>query len=150
MPPLRTAPEPAGLLRRLGAILYDTLLLLALEILGGFLMLTLSGGEAIVPGSAGGHALLWTNRAFMLGVAVLFFCGFWSRGGETLGMRAWRVRLQAVGGGRVGWGQALVRFAAALLSWACLGCGFWAALFDPRRRTWHDRLSGTELVRVRH
>ena len=72
----------------------------------------------------------------------------WTRGGQTLGMRAWRCRLVAADGEPVGWGQTVARFAAALVSWAALGLGFWWALADPERRTWHDRWSGTRIVLV--
>jgi uncharacterized RDD family membrane protein YckC len=87
-------------------------------------------------------------RGVLLSLGCLFFAGFWSRGGQTLGMRAWRIRLVADDGGPVRLGTALLRCLVALLSWACLGAGFWTALFDRERRTWHDRLTGTHLVRT--
>jgi uncharacterized RDD family membrane protein YckC len=61
-------------------------------------------------------------------------------------MLAWRVRLVRSGdGGRIGWKQALIRYIAALFSWVAAGAGFWWSLYDPEKRTWHDRLSRTEL-----
>ncbi len=78
----------------------------------------------------------------------LFFAGFWTHGGQTLGMRAWRIRLVGRGGGRVSWGQATLRFFAAIVSWLALGLGFLWALVDRERHAWHDRCSGTRLIRL--
>ena len=61
-------------------------------------------------------------------------------------MRAWRLRLVAIGGRRVTWRHAIVRYLAALLSWAAAGLGFAWSLIDEEKRSWHDLLSGTRLV----
>jgi uncharacterized RDD family membrane protein YckC len=57
--------------------------------------------------------------------------------------------VQSSNGNRVTWQQALVRYLAALVSWLALGLGFIWSLFDRERKTWHDRLSGTELRMAR-
>lgn len=138
-----TPPAPparqVGLPRRFAAIFYDSLSLLAVLFFATWLLVALAGG-AFTPG----HPLL---RAFLCLLGGLFFAGFWTHGGQTLGMKSWRIRLVAADGGPVGWGPALLRCLAAVLSWVCLGAGFWAALFDRDRRTWHDRISDTYLVR---
>jgi uncharacterized RDD family membrane protein YckC len=72
----------------------------------------------------------------------------WRRGGMTVGMRAWRVRLETLQGGPPGWGACLVRFLVSLLSGAAAGAGFLWSLFDPERRCWHDIASGTRLLRT--
>ena len=138
------APAPpasrVGLPRRCMAIFYDSMALFAIFFFATWLVISLAG-SALPPG----HPVL---RGVLLSLGCLFFAGFWSRGGQTLGMRAWRIRLVADDGGPVRLGTALLRCLVALLSWACLGAGFWTALFDRERRTWHDRLSGTHLVRT--
>lgn len=131
---MRNAP----LRRRLGAILYDSLLVLALLMLATLPFIGLRGGEPVEPGD--------TSYQFaMLFVAWLFFAGFWTRSGRTLGMQSWRLRLETPAGGRPGIGAATLRFLAAVLSWLPLGLGFWWQLWDKDRLTWHDRLSGTRL-----
>lgn len=137
VPPYQTA----GLLRRLGAILYDSLLLLALLFVATALVLPLTGGEAIAPGNP-----LYTSYLFF--VNFFFFAWFWIHGGQTLGMRAWRIRVQQRNGAPITWGQALLRFLVAIASWLLLGAGFLWALFDKERMTWHDRYSQTVLVVV--
>jgi uncharacterized RDD family membrane protein YckC len=126
-----------GLARRLAACFYDSLVLAAVLIFAGAAWVGLSGAAAS-PGD-------WLFRFYLLAVAALFLGAFWRRG-ETLGMRAWKLRIVAVHGGPPSWGRALLRFAAALLSWAVLGLGFWWVLLDRERLAWHDRLSGTRLI----
>jgi len=67
-------------------------------------------------------------------------------GGQTLGMRVWRLRLYALHGGPVEPKQAALRLLAAPFSIAVLGLGYIWVLIDRERRTWHGRISGTRLV----
>lgn len=144
--PFPTPPgvEPAGLLRRLGAMLYDGLLLLAVLIVATALFLPLTGGEAVDP--AKNPVLEFVYRALLLLLIVGFFGLFWTRRGQTLGMASWRLRVERVDGGLLTWGDTLRRLGWALLSLLPFGLGFLWVLFDPQRRAWHDRLSGTRVV----
>jgi uncharacterized RDD family membrane protein YckC len=65
----------------------------------------------------------------------------------TVGMRAWKVRIMDHRGGAPGWGKCLLRFLVSLVSAAAAGIGFLWMLVDAEKRTWHDRASGTRLVR---
>ena len=131
--------------RRLAAALYDGLIVLALWFIGTALIMPLSR-TAVSPD----HPLAETlYRLYLLAIGYAFFAGFWVRDGQTAGMLAWRIKLvNSRDRGPVGWRQTLLRYVAALLSWAALGLGFWWVLFDPERKAWHDRLSGTELVKT--
>jgi len=53
----------------------------------------------------------------------------------------------AADGGVPGWGALWVRFVAGSISLLLAGVGFWWAWLDPERLTWHDRVSGTRLLR---
>jgi uncharacterized RDD family membrane protein YckC len=130
---------PAALWRRLAAFGYDLLLLAALAFCFTWAVLLVRGGREIPPGS------VWFE-ASLLGVAALFFCGFWARGGQTLGMRAWKIRVVASDGGRVGWLRSAARFAAALVSLMPAGLGIWWILLDERKRGWHDLWTDTLVV----
>lgn len=124
----------AGLLRRLAAIFYDWLLLLALWFGASLAFLPLTGGEAILASTQGWLAHLY--HALLLALAAAYFAGSWVLGGQTLGMKAWRLRLQTREGFAPGWRPALLRFGAAtaLLLLAALGSRYlWAAGF-PRAR----------------
>ncbi len=132
--------EPVGLPLRLAAILYDSLLVLALVFLGTLALVILNAGEAI-PAHTGWY------RFFLLAVVAGYFVFFWLRGAETLGMKSWRIMIVRRDGGAVTPRQALLRAGAALLSWLPFGAGFLWSLVDRDGLAWHDRLSGTKLVR---
>lgn len=129
----------AGLFRRLAAILYDSLLLLAVLFIATFIALPLSGGEAV----SGYNPFLTTYLMF---VAFGFFAWFWTHGGQTLGMRAWRLRVVTYDGHPIGLWHALLRFLVAVPSWLLLGLGFLWSLWDKEHLTWHDHYSETILV----
>ena len=131
---------PTGLLRRLASIMYDTLLICGVVFVAALPL-------PLIPEGAREHLLIQlSTQVYLIGVVLLFFSWFWTHGGQTLGMRAWRLRIERDDGGPVGWSQAVRRFFAAGLSWAPCGLGFLWSLFDPDKLTWHDRLSGTRLV----
>ncbi|MBB1473719.1 MULTISPECIES: RDD family protein [unclassified Luteimonas] len=71
----------------------------------------------------------------------------WKRGGQTLGMRPWRLRVVAESGGTPAWQALWLRYAVGTLSLLAAGCGFWWAWIDRDRLTWHDRASQTRLRR---
>lgn len=126
--------------RRLAAIVYDSIVLIGLLFLAAIPPTLVYGGA-----TTGSWPTLFM-RVYLLAVAFAFFGGFWTLGGQTIGMRAWRVRVVRVDGSGIGWRDALVRFAVAALSWAAAGAGFWWSLFDRQGLTWHDRASDTRLV----
>ena len=130
----------AGLVKRLLAGLYDWLLVIALMMVVSVPAVVLLD-DAISPGNA-------AYRSAMVTVALVFFVYFWINGGQTLGMRAWRLRLFSGDGEPVTLSQALRRFAAAWVSALPAGLGFWWALFDAEGRTWHDRWSATRIVQL--
>lgn len=128
-----------GFARRLAAMLYDWLLLFALMLVATSLI-TLPLG---MPSGIG--LVLFQTFTFLL-LPALFFTGFWVRGGQTLGMRSWRIRVVTSTGHRLTWLIALRRLLAAILSLIPCGLGFIWILFDQDRLAWHDRLSGTRLI----
>ena len=72
----------------------------------------------------------------------------WRKGGQTLAMRAWRLRLVDADGGKPSWRALWLRFLVGHLSLLCGGLGFWWAWVDRDRLAWHDRASGTRLLRL--
>ena len=126
------------LLRRLAGFAYDLCLLAAVLFSATAAVLPLNGGRAFETGQ-------WVYPAY-LGMVVFVFVGwFWTHGGQTLGMRAWRLRLVTADGQAVGWGHVAARFAAACFSIASFGLGYWWILFDAEGLAWHDRLSRTRV-----
>ena len=130
----------ASLLRRLMAILYDSLVIIALLMLAAIPPVMLAGGS--MPNTG----LRIAFQAYLLVVMFVFFGWFWVHGGQTIGMRAWRLRVVRLDGGSPGWRTSGVRFLGAWLSFLALGLGYAWALVDRERRTWHDRMSDTRVV----
>jgi len=133
----------ASLPRRVAAMLYDALLLIALWFLATLPFIAARGGEAIDPGSG---PLYLVYQVTLGAVAYAFFVGFWMTKGRTLGMQSWGLQLERIGGGAPGIRAATIRFFAAMISWAPLGLGFMWQLWDRDGLAWHDRLSHTRLV----
>jgi len=134
-----------GLARRLAAMLYDTLLVFGLLLLAS-MVVTLPVG--MLAGEPASEALAG-NRLFQLWLALVppaFFLLFWMKGGQTLGMRSWRLRVVRNDGAPLNGSDALKRLLCALLSWLPLGLGYLWILIDRDKLAWHDRLSGTRLV----
>lgn len=132
-----TKVRPAGLVRRLLAIVYDGFILVAVLFLAAALAL-LAGWEDVTAGKDP----LYT--AYLLVACFLYFAPMWRRG-MTVGMRAWRLRIDSVDGAKPTWTQCALRFVTATASWACLGLGFAWSLFDGQKRCWHDMASRTRL-----
>jgi uncharacterized RDD family membrane protein YckC len=144
MPPKAESNQPerpaCGLGRRFLVMLYDAVIMIALWLLATAIALLAGSG----PVTAGQDAL-YTAYLLLIWFSYLGWC--WRRG-MTVGMRAWRVRIEREDGSPPGWGACLLRFAVSLLSAACLGLGFAWSLFEQRKRCWHDLASGTRLLRL--
>jgi uncharacterized RDD family membrane protein YckC len=128
-----------SLLKRLLAIIYDLLLLFGSLFFAALIALLLFGESA--------SESPWFSLYLFL-ILFLFYGWFWTHGGQTLGMKAWKLRVCMPDGGAISWNKAFLRFLAACLSWGLLGAGYLWALFDPDKQTLHDRLSGTRLIRM--
>jgi uncharacterized RDD family membrane protein YckC len=141
---IQQAPPPAGLLRRLGAMLYDTLIVIALLMVITAALLPLTGGEAITSERYG--ALEYVYQVALLGIVIVFFGWFWTHRGQTLGMQAWRLKVVRQDASTLTWLDAVKRLAAAIISLAPLGLGYFWLLIDRDKLTWHDRLTRTRVV----
>ncbi len=135
-------PATVGFFRRLGAMLYDGLLLFALMAVATTLI-TLPFG---MPGGAG--RIVYQVFLFEI-IPLIFFSGFWVHGGQTLGMRAWKLKLIRADSNPVCWSDAFKRYLAVHLSWLALGLGFLMIFVDPGNLAWHDRLSNTRLIMLK-
>jgi len=127
-----------GLFRHLIVIIYDLLLLLACLLLATFVIVALNRGEAIGQGNP-------FFIAYLIGVSFAFYGWFWTHGGQTLGMRTWKVTLYSQHHQAANWQQALLRFTVSILAWLPFGFGIWWQYLNKDNQSWPDRLSGTYL-----
>ena len=137
--------NPASLWLRVAAAVYDLFPLAALwMVTAGLMLLAVHGNVDVAhPPLAYEIAL----RSALFAVSAAYFVVSWGRGGQTIGMRAWRLRVVSADGGRLPWSRALLRFSAALISLLVLGLGFMWCLVDKQGRSWHDILSASQVVR---
>ena len=117
---------------------YDLLLLASIFFFGTLAIIPFTGGQPIEHGNL-------PYDVYLLAISYLYFTWHWTHGGQTLGMRSWKIRLRQNDAGNVRWGNASLRFLLAMLSGLALGAGFFLALIDPDRLAFHDRYSNTRL-----
>ena len=138
--------KAASFMRRLGAMFYDFMLALSFVIVVGFffmaVVMSLFEIENIKRGSTG--AKIFFPLLILLSFA--FYGWFWTHGGQTLGMRAWKLKLVSEDTTRISWTQAFFRFCYAIISWLPLGAGYLWMLVDKNKKTWHDKVSHTFIV----
>ncbi|WP_413112679.1 RDD family protein [Thaumasiovibrio sp. DFM-14] len=145
--------KEASLLRRAGAWLYDGLVVCAVLMLAaGVAMAIIGGCLAIGVLTIDGYldASDYLNQhpiarivypLYLLVVMALFYAFFWCRGGQTLGMRAWRLHVINQQGLRITWTQALIRMATS-----AFGLGNLIALIDPNNRSFQDHMAQTHVI----
>lgn len=120
---------------------YETLLLLAVWFIAGFLFIYLTN----YPQRPNLRPAL---QIFLLGVTAGYFAWFWYKSGQTLAMKTWRVKVENQDGRLLSFRYALLRFALALLGITLAGATIWWALVDDDSQFLHDRLLKTRLVNV--
>jgi uncharacterized RDD family membrane protein YckC len=118
---------------------YEALLAFAIAFLAGLAFYGAAEGRL-----AGKMRLLFQVYLFL--VLGFYFVACWSRGGRTLAMQTWRMRIVRSDGASVGVGRAVLRYALAWVSLALLGAGFIWACLDRDGQFLHDRLAGTRIV----
>ena len=149
-----TTLPPAGLFRRLAALIYDTLIIIAIEMMAAGIVMAvlfalnaaglLSYGEyADAADMLGKHPVLSPLfTLYLAGVWIYFFVFFWTRAGQTLGMRAWKLRVRnAKDGAPITVTQALIR-----ISTSGFGLANLTVPIDPKKRGFHDTSAKTEVV----
>lgn len=130
-----------GILRRLGGMAYEAILLAAVLAVLFIMPHVLIGAFTHHVASA---SLL---RAHLLLLLLLYFSWFWCNGGQTLAMKTWRIKLCTRTGMPVRPAQAVLRFVLCWPSIGVFGIGIFWALVDCDRQFLHDRLAGTRLVK---
>lgn len=128
----------ANLFRYLAAVAYDLLLLIGLLFFATAILLPFNDGEA------------FTSRQFyypiyLIAVSFSFYGWFWTHGGQTLGLKAWKLKVVSNGNAPIKWSQAFIRFIVSPLSWGFFGLGIVWVFVDKQNRTWHDIASKTAI-----
>lgn len=140
---LMSAQSGAPFWRRLAALFYDFLVLVAIWMVASALVLLAFQGKVDVAHQP--PLYHFVLQGVLLALSAFYFVVSWSRGGQTIGMRAWRVSIVDGEGNSPSVKQSVLRFAFALVS-LIAGFGFIWCLFDADRRAWHDVMAKTRMV----
>lgn len=136
-PPINERAPLAGFGRRAAALGIDAAILFVAYILIGLLVFSfgLSDSAGIAP--------------FYL-LAMVYYPLGWSKfsEGQTLGMRAMDIEVVDRAGAFISPWRSIGRYLAANLSAIPLGLGFWWAVWDKEKQTWHDKIATTWVRRV--
>jgi uncharacterized RDD family membrane protein YckC len=125
--------------RKLGSLCYEILLLAAIVFVAGWSFLPF---EPLLP-PAIARLLL---QLYVVAVSAAYFIYCWTRNGQTLPMKTWRIRVVNGDGTAVTLKTGAKRYLFALAGLALCGAGFWWALVDRDGQFLHDRLAGTRIV----
>jgi len=138
--PSSGAPDVPSIRRRLAAMCYESLLLAAVAMFGFLLpqalLASLSGAVM------SSRVLLW----HLLLLLMLYCAWFWTHGGQTPALKAWKIRIVDVSGRPLRPLQAVFRYLLVWPSLLLFGVGIFWALFDPDRQFLHDRIAGSRMT----
>lgn len=130
--------KPATLSRRVGAMLYDGIIVYALMVIASAIVVFATQGIEIAPDSL-------YFQLYLIGIAYLYFTLSWTYKQQTIGMRAWDLYIHDNAGNPPNLFQSGLRFAYAIPTLLFLGLGLWWSLFNSRKRTLYGIWSSTEL-----
>lgn len=143
------AYPPASFIRRLCAMFYDALLALSFVLVFGFFSMVVVQSIFGIENVEAGSILAKSFFIYVVFLCFVFYAWFWTHGGQTLGMRAWKIKLVQNSGASISWLQAFFRFCYALISWLPCGIGYLWMLIDKNKRTWHDKASQSHIIDIR-
>ena len=135
---LKTIAEHLG--HRSLSLCYEVLLLLAVLFVGALPFV-------LAAGAADPVAARPLFQLYLVALTAVYFVWQWRRGGQTLAMKTWRIRVVTREGAPLDWARAVQRYLFALTGTLLAGSGFLWALADRDGLFLHDRLAGTKIVR---
>ncbi len=134
----------ASLARRLAALVYDALVITALYIMFGFIVVAVF--KLFTHHFPEDHLPNALYYSLLFCICFFYYSFSWRKGGQTIGMKAWRIRLINTQPQPFALSQFMLRTACGLFSLLLFGIGYWWALIDKKSRTWQDMASLTRVV----
>ncbi|MDQ2045849.1 RDD family protein [Pseudoalteromonas sp. 20-92] len=142
----------ASFWRRFASLIYDALVVISLSMLTAILYFAVIQGLSALGFIAQAEdpaayiqdsPLLYSIRSTLfVGINIFFFAYFWTKSGQTIGMRAWRLKVQTLDGNLISWPQAIIRCVSSLL-----GLGNLVVLVDfKNKNALQDYISKTEVI----
>ena len=129
--------KKSKLWKHVAALIYDVFPILALFLITSLILIVIRQGDEVRPRT------FWMQLILLFEV-YLYFTYSWKKGGQTLGMRAWKIVIQDHQ--LISWQQVSLRFAAGVISILCLGMGLWSRKFSATQTTWMDTACGRVVI----
>lgn len=137
----------APLWRRLAAMVYDLFNILGISFLLAAILIPLSS-QLFNNGEPVGELPTPVAASYFFIIIFFFYSTFWRRKRQTLGMKAWGLRItnELKPQQQLSIGQCILRITIGFFSIGLFGFGFWWALWDKQEKTWHDYASFTRII----
>ena len=130
------AQAPAPVWKRFFAMIYDGLILTGLWLSSGFVVVLVTSGAPPT----------WFTQVVLSLITFGYFIVSWVKGGQTLGLRAWRLQVVEEHQAKVTWKSGIIRTAAGLVTFAPIGITLITAFLNAERKTLYDRWSKTHVI----
>ncbi len=136
--------QPAGFLKRILAIIYDSLLIAAIVLVLSLLLVFINGGY---PES--GSFLSFIQFFILVFTGPIFYSYFWIvNKGQTTGMQAWKIKLVTMDETELNIKKTMLRCLISTISFAFIGLGYLWILYDKENLSWSDILTKTKVIKT--
>ena len=136
--------QPAGFLKRVLALVYDSLLIGAIVLVLSLLLVFVNGGY---PES--GSVLSFIQFFILVFAGPIFYSYFWlANKGQTTGMQAWKIKLVSIDETELNIKKTMLRCLISTISFACFGLGYFWILYDKNNLSWSDILTKTKVIKT--
>ena len=137
-----------GFAPRLLAALIDGAMVGFLSFMLAFVIGLIAIFTNLINTGQGSSALELLTISCLLVFSIVYYIGFWSNDGQTMGKTVVGLKVIRTDGSRLSVGRALLRYIGYIINAFLFSIGFLWAAFDPKRQGWHDKLAGTLVVFV--
>ena len=136
--------QSAGFLKRILALVYDSLLIAAIVLVLSLLLVFVNGGY---PES--GSFVSFTQFFILVFAGPIFYSYFWiANKGQTTGMQTWKIKLVTMDETELNMKQTMLRCLISTISFVCFGLGYFWILYDKNNLSWSDILTKTKVIKT--
>ena len=136
--------QPAGFLKRVLDLVYDSLLIGAIVLVLSLLLVFVNGGY---PES--GSFVSFIQFFILVFAGPIFYSYFWlANKGQTTGMQAWKIKLVSIDETELNIKKTMLRCLISTISFVCFGLGYFWILYDKNNLSWSDILTKTKVIKT--
>ena len=136
--------QPAGFLKRVLALVYDSLLIGAIVLVLSLLLVFVNGGY---PES--GSFVSFIQFFILIFAGPIFYSYFWiANKGQTTGMQAWKIQLVTIDETELNIKKTMLRCLISTISFVCFGLGYFWIFYNKNNLSWSDILTKTKVIKT--